>query len=1038
MLGGMSYTSEEIEGAVGKFVRTSIRREYGALGNRRTDFTFSDIQDAAAGVFITKPKAPFYVVRLGAEKLNEFVQTAQEQVSGLLELIDAVGRKVRPVDSISPLANARSALASLSSATSERSSSFASIEAVPAFQRFEASSQRFLDESSKNIRQDGQLVRTPDESRRLLGTAISSLKAQHSEVVRRTGLLAGAVADYESMSLPQTLAGKVMENARDVVGQRYEELAELTPNQRLTSLRDATLDVLAARATVRGFGSLNPPTLFYVVDGALNVFADADHPAEPASILSDYYGPYPITDSQYELRFEAEGDILTLPIQGSFVARIETVIVAPYDISSGNDELRIQLDNYPSVGATSTWDVSLTNGATQQIWDVVADINGQVNPTVNPLIAEPYLQPQKWSGTVNIDQTGSANDVDFNSTNPSLDFTDLDGAGLAIVAGDKVIVRSGLYDEYICEVVTVTATKLSCNYLNPAVDLGDESGQEIEVGEELALRLRITNDGGPFGDNGYSGSVDYRYEALRDRVAILIPKTNSVSEQSQYDTATTLGLFPLMESRSAPTSARTVADSMNKSLLNNTWSGGRATPRISTTVEFDPYAYSGPARTNPNNFLQVVLAKYNAIGDVTSGTSVTFTVTGALAAGVEVGDAVVLRTTIHTGEAGTVGIITLVDDTQVQATMSSAITADTGVEIDVGPDLSAMDFDATVIVSGDTGNEGTYGVLSVGTVPFELGIDAAFPYPNGLGNAPIQFTAEVGHYKVRFASTDKTLSTYLKVNDLASADVFNRFFNPGLGTVRQEAGRTPYLLLPEWPVGLEEGDIFEWYDIDINTVDASSPIASLEQSGLIVEVADGRDTDSPSVLMTVGSPIPFSRIRRKAYNTYNSLSDSLSDWLDTPEAEARWFNTLRPLINPLTVNTNPTPSQVRAASDKVLDLYGSLTVLVSYLIDYEADVVDEVDTLLHTFQEKGADRATDILLEGRFSDFFGLSQDGVSYAGNMQSAIRAVQREDLPVRRDNRVTYEGSDGLLAEYNDKDFEFTQDELDNDMEIDLPGG
>lgn len=1035
MLGGMTFTQDEIDASVGKFIRTSIRREYGALGNRRTDLTFSDVQDAAAGVFITKPKAPFYVVRLGAEKLSEYLQTVQGQVADLIELIEGTGRNVTPVDSLSPLANARSALGALTSATSSRTSSFARVEDIPAFQRFEASTQRFLDESSKNIRQDGELARTPDEARSLLGTAISTLEAQHTEVVRRAGLLAGAVSDYESMNLPQTLAGQVMQNARDVVGQRYEDLSALTPKQRLGALREATLDVLAARATVRGFGSLTPPTLFYLVDGELNVFADADHPATPASLLSDYYGPYPITDSQYELHFEVEGDSLTIPIQGSFIARIETVIVAPYDIGATNDELRISLDNYPTVGSTTNWDVPLTNGATQQIWDVVDDINGWIDPTTYPLIAEPYLQPQKWSGTAFVDQTGSANDIDFNSANPSLDFTDLDGAGLAVVAGDKVIVRSGLYDEYICEVVSVTPTQLSCDYLEPSLNLGDELlAQEIEVGKELALRLRITKE---TDDNDFVGAVDYQYEALRDRVAILVPKTNSVSEQSQYDTAVTLGLFPLMEARSAPTAAKTVADSMTKSILNNTWSAGVSTPRVEVTAELDPYIYEGPARTNPNNFLQVVCAKFTGVGDVGSGTApVVFTVEGAASAGVEVGDIVVLRTTVHVGEANTYGLITLVDDTQIQASMISAVTADTNVTIEAGPNLYAINFDATVVISGDTGNEGEYLVTEIGEIPFELTINSALPFPNGRGNSPIQFTASVGHYKVRFASVDETLATFIRV-DGAGASAFVRFFNPLIAS-RSAAGLTPYLLMPEWPAGLEEGDIFEWYNANIDTVDVSSPIVSLEQSALLVGVQDPVATDSPAVQMTVNSPIPFARIRRQTLNTYNSLTDDLNGWLDTPEASARWFNTLRPLINPLTVNTNPTPSQVNSAKVKAEEMYTSLVTLEQYLGSYEADPVDEVDTLLHAFQEKGADRATDILLEGRFSDFFGLDQNEVSYAGNMQKAIRAVQREDLPVRRDNRVTYQGSDGLLAEYDDKDFEFARDELDNDMDIELPGG
>lgn len=1030
----MPFSSTEIETALAKFVRTSIRREYGALGNRRTDLTFSDLQDAAAGVFITKQKAPEYVVRLGVDKLAEYLQTVLSQVEEVQGLIEGTGRNVTPVENLSPLAGARSAVAQLASATSSRTSSFARVEDIPAFQRFDASVQRFLDESSKNIRSDGDVVRTPDEARKLLGSSVTALKEAYVEVIRRAGLLAAAREDYESMNLPQTLSQQVMANARDVLGDRYDELSAMTPKARLESLREVTLDVLTARATVKGFGSLNPSTLFYLIDGAASVFADATHPAIPASLLSTYYGPYPITETQYELHFTVEGDDVTIPIQGSFISRIDCVIAGPYEIDALNNNLRIQLDNYPTVGNTSSFDVSFTLGATQQVWEVVADINAALSPAVYPIISEPYLNPQKWSGAVDITEPGTTYDVELDSTNPSLDFLDLDGAGLAIVVGDRVIVRDGSssYDEHIVEVMAVSSTKIEGDFLYPAVPAtGSETGKEVEVGEALMVRLRITKEAN---DNGFTGAVDYQYEALRDRVAILIPKVGASTEQEQYDAATTIGLFPLMESRSAPTSAKTVADSMNKSILNNTWAAGVSTPRVEVTAELDPYAYEGPARTNPNDFLQVICAKFNAVGDVSSGISpVTFTVEGAESAGVEVGDVVVLRTTIHTGEANTYGLITLVDDTQIQATMVTAVTADTNVTIEAGPNLYLLEFDATVVLTGDTGNEGEYLVTAVGEIPFELTINSALPFPNAAGNAPVWFTAAVGHYKVRFASVDETLDTYITV-DAAGASAFLRFFEDGL---YEAAGLTPYVLLPEWPAGLEEEDQFEQYTLD--TVDPTfySLIVSLEQSSLLIELADPLSTALPDLDMTVNSQLPFGRIRKMSLETYNSLKDSLDGWVNANNSDL-FFRNFQALINPLVSNKNPTPAQVNAATTSLEGLYTSLGVLGVYLGDYQADVVEDVDTLIKSFQEKGADRAVDVLLEGRFSDFFGLDQDEVSYAGTMQKAIRGVQREDLPVRKNNRLSYQGSDGLLAEYDDKDFEFARDDIDNDVDIDLPGG
>lgn len=1045
----MSYTTQEINATVEKIVRTSIRRQYGALGNRRTDFTFNDLQDAAAGVFIIKPKAPFYVAKLSADKLVAYLETTINQVSYLIELVEGTGRYVNNIENISSLANARSALVALESATSNRTYSFSRVEDIPAFQRFDANIQRFLNESSKNIRSGGDLVRTPDEARKLLGSAFTQLETYHTEVVRKTTLLAGAMEDYNSMSLPQTLAGNIISNSRSLLDDKYEELSFLTPKQRLEKLREVTLDILATRATVRGFGSLNAPTLFYILDGEANVYADATYQALPANISSEYYGPYPITDTQYELRFTAEGDVITLPVQGSFVPKFESVITETYDIGDPNtggitnDKLRLSLFNYAGYGVTTTWDITFSTNASKPIWEVVAEINNVVDPTANPLIAEPYLQPQKWSGPVDITEPGVTYDVDFTSTNPSLDFLDLNGAGLAIVVGDRLIVRDGTssYDEHIVEVKAVSSSKIEGDFLHPAVPAtGSETDKQIEVGEALALRLRITKEAD---DNGYIGAVDYQYEALRDRLMILVPRTGPLGEDVQYNAATTLGLFPGMEVRAILTSAKDASSSLTKSVLNNTYSGGAATPRVGVSAEFEALYFTGSGRTNPNNFLQVVCFKFQGIGDVTGGTSVTFTVDGAQTAGVLIGDSIALRTSSYVGEANTYGLVTSVSDTSIGATMYSAITADTGVQVEVGPrlDVATIGHDATIIVSGNTGNEGTYGVVTDYANLYghlELKIDSAFPFPNGAGNAPIEFEVQVGRYKTVFSSVDETLASYLTVDDQATNDVFERFFDTTSGFSRSQAGTTPFVKLPEWPTGLEEGDFFERYDVP-GVSAYSIPIVSLSQSLGVIELELPLSTDTAPLPMGVDAPYPLVRLRRHSFNNYAALSDNLNFWLESDEASSTYFDNLRSLINPLVVNTNPTISQVNAARQELLNLGTSFSTLGGYLEAYVSDVVEEIDTLTQSFIEKGADRAVDILLESRFSDFFGLDHDDVSYAGAMQKSIRTVQREDLPVRKDNRLNYrQPEESIIASYDDKDFEFARDELDNDIELDLPGG
>jgi hypothetical protein len=160
-----NYTDEELQAAIAKLVRTTVRRQYGALGNRRTDITFSDIQDAAIGVFVLKANAPYYVVRLGVQRLDELTSSAQTTLEDLVDTVQATDRRVLPVDSISSLANARSALRALSSATEARSTSLTRIDDVPAFQRFDQSTARFLRDEGSKSRSGGDVVQTPEEAR---------------------------------------------------------------------------------------------------------------------------------------------------------------------------------------------------------------------------------------------------------------------------------------------------------------------------------------------------------------------------------------------------------------------------------------------------------------------------------------------------------------------------------------------------------------------------------------------------------------------------------------------------------------------------------------------------------------------------------------------------------------------------------------------------------------------------------------------------------------------------------------------------------
>ena len=405
----MDYTNEEILGATTKLIRDAIRRPYGVLGNRDAGQTLTDIQDAAAGVFLLFANAPFYTLFLGTERTAELVSNEAETLTELINAVIDVGRNVTPVDNITSLNNASQALGVLSGAASKRaetnSQTFDSIEDVPAWQRFDSNVQRFLDDHAKNIRSSGSIVDTPAGARAAIPGLVTSIKSQHAEIIRRVILLTAGIDDFNSLQLRATLQASIMTRAREVLNDNITTLEALTPEERLGQLRPLTLDLLAARAVVRIFGSLTGPTLFALLDGVGNPFADALHPATPAAAPSTIVAPFSITTDASQLDFLLDGDTFitaTVGIQGSFVAKLEGLIAEPYDIGAPNgagitnDEFAIQLTDEVVVNVT------LVTDFTKPIEDVVSEINVDIAATVPPppVVAEAYFNPLKFNGSV--------------------------------------------------------------------------------------------------------------------------------------------------------------------------------------------------------------------------------------------------------------------------------------------------------------------------------------------------------------------------------------------------------------------------------------------------------------------------------------------------------------------------------------------------------------------------------------------------------------------------------------------------------------
>jgi hypothetical protein len=277
---------------------------------------------------------------------------------------------------------------------------------------------------------------------------------------------------------------------------------------------------------------------------------------------------------------------------------------------------------------------------------------------------------------------------------------------------------------------------------------------------------------------------------------------------------------------------------------------------------------------------------------------------------------------------------------------------------------------------------------------------------------PLALAATVGPGGTAFASADLTTASALSLSGSARPLFFSS--NPSA------KGTTTFAQLPTKQVQVAPGDILEFRDSTLGTFRLT--VTNVEQQTLITLSSSIR-SDIPYVFGSSSPPAVTLISGKKKQN--DALVVGLADWEKQEPIDTAVFATnMNALLNPLLVNTVPPISRATEAKSKVSVLRAKVKSLYDQLSATEVAPVAEVDDMLNTFKAKGCDRAIDLLLQGKFSTFFGLDMNGMSYSGALQSAATEVAKHDLAtskfgasrLRRKLISTQEGTD---ADYDHSD-------------------
>lgn len=155
-------------------------------------------------------------------------------------------------------------------------------------------------------------------------------------------------------------------------------------------------------------------------------------------------------------------------------------------------------------------------------------------------------------------------------------------------------------------------------------------------------------------------------------------------------------------------------------------------------------------------------------------------------------------------------------------------------------------------------------------------------------------------------------------------------------------------------------------------------------------------TFSPGIEFQAGDPTYY--IYSARYEAWRLLTLLLQVWLDDPaQSDTTDFEFH---VGRLIRGANPS-QQIDLAIDKYeVGLISMETYLVEYVVPEERTILNTVRTL----DEQGMDRALDLLLTLRLTEFFTMPKDSVSYATHLIRTLADTTREVAPVGK----TYKSS------------------------------
>ena len=336
-------------------------------------------------------------------------------------------------------------------------------------------------------------------------------------------------------------------------------------------------------------------------------------------------------------------------------------------------------------------------------------------------------------------------------------------------------------------------------------------------------------------------------------------------------------------------------------------------------------------------------------------------------------------------------------------------------------------YDKITILGGK--NAGSYGISSIDTATDPLadyvGVDHAFRVVDPDAEAQDQSWSVVRH-RINCVSSTSGLASSVEVKPATANTLLGLTAGEARGLVsgtRVKDAKGVYTDLKT--AKLEPGDVVEFTGPTYYTTHVVQRVGEYQ-----LEV----DPPTPNDLAS-----HTFHVRAAGEVAYTSFIVALTAWQTA--FDAAWgllMEELGRVLNPLLVEASPPAGMVAGAKVAAQQLEAQYVALETVFDSFSVPASSTAKSVLSLLQERGMDRARDMLLLGAVGEALSLGWDTASYAGAVQAAVRDVARVDVPARadiEDQDDEFPGTDVPDAEA-DLDFPDEDDETDVLAPDDIP--